>query len=180
MKIKRIILISVIILTAVLVFGCGGGETTPTATSSEPAVAQDGDTVAVHYIGTLEDGTKFDSSYDRGQPLEFVLGAGNMISGFENAVRGMQVGEVKTVTLPPEEAYGPYREDLVQTFSRDELPEGLDPQVGDTLRLQVSGQTIAVPVVAVTATDITLDLNPPLAGKALTFEIELISIQPAE
>jgi peptidylprolyl isomerase len=175
---KRIILASVIILTAILVLGCGGGETQPTGNGQ--AAAQDGDTVAVHYTGTLSDGSKFDSSYDRGEPLEFVLGDGNMISGFENAVRGMQVGEVKTVTLPPEEAYGTYDENLILVLGRDQMPQGIDIEVGLQLPMQTdTGARFIATIIEVSDTTVTLDANHPMAGKELTFEIELVAITPA-
>ena len=140
MKIAHLLVICSLIVTSVLIAGCGGEETTtiePTTTATGyQGPAKAGDTVAVHYIGTLDDGTQFDSSRDRGQTLSFVVGAGQMITGFDNAVKGMKVGEIKTVMLPPEEAYGPYLEELLVEFSRDELPEDLqDPQVGQLVRL---------------------------------------------
>ncbi len=178
MKIKRILLIPIVILAAALMPGCGGGETTPAGNGQ--AVAKDGDTVAVHYTGTLSDGSKFDSSYDRGQPLEFVLGAGNMIPGFENAVRGMKAGEVKTVTLAPEEAYGAYDENLILVLGRDQLPKGIDIVVGLQLPLQSdTGSMFIGTIIEVSDTTVTLDANHPMAGKELTFEIELVSIEPA-
>jgi peptidylprolyl isomerase len=168
---KKIIIASLVVLvTAImLVTGCG-----------EEKVAENGDTVSVHYTGTLDDGTQFDSSVGK-EPLEFVLGAGNMITGFENAVRGMKVGESKTVTLPPEEAYGQPRDDLLIRFDLDELPEGPTPQVGQYLVLTMTnGQNVQKPVVEVTDSYIIVDANHELAGKTLTFEIELVSIDPAE
>ena len=169
MKMKYAFLLCIALITAILLIGCG-----------EERSAADGDTVSVHYTGTLNDGSQFDSSVGK-DPLVFVLGAGNMISGFENAVRGMKVGESKTVTLSPDEAYGQHREDLLIKFDRDELPEGLDPQVGQPLMLtQPNGQNIQKPIVEVTDTYIVIDANHDLAGKALTFEIELVKLEPAE
>ncbi|MFH1650698.1 MAG: peptidylprolyl isomerase [Chloroflexota bacterium] len=140
-------------------------------------MAQDGNTVKVHYTGTLADGTLFDTSRGR-EPLEFALGAGQMIPGFENAVRGMAVGETKKVTLAPEEAYGPRREDLALEIERSKLPEGMDPEVGQRLQMvQNDGRAIAVTVTAVADTTITIDANHPLAGKDLTFEIEVVEIR---
>jgi len=188
MKVTRLLLVFTLIVTSVLIASCGGEATTttepePTTTEtgqfSGPAKA--GDTVAVHYIGTLDDGTKFDASRDRGQPLSFTVGAGQMILGFDNAVVGMKVGETKTVTLPPEEAYGPYLEELVVTLSRSQLEEGLEPFIGQQLIMsQPDGQVGYVTVVAITETDITIDANHELAGEALTFEIEMVSIEPGE
>jgi len=157
---------------AIPIIGCTG--------EGVEQMAEDGDSVSVHYTGTLEDGSVFDSSRG-GNPLEFVLGAGNMIPGFENAVRGMKIGEVKTVTLSPEEAYGPYREDLIIKFSREELPEDLNPEVGQQLRMtQPDGRVVLVTVKEVSEIDITLDANHSLAGKELTFEVELVKIEPAD
>ena len=140
-------------------------------------MAEDGNTVIVHYTGTLEDGTVFDSSIDR-EPLEFVLGAGTMIPGFEDAVRGMQVGQSKTVTIPAQEAYGEHRDDMVLVIERSQLPEGLNPEVGQRLQMQQpDGGPVVVIVTDVTETTLTLDANPPLAGKDLTFELKLVEIR---
>ncbi len=139
--------------------------------------AKDGDTVVVHYVGTLYDGSVFDSSRGR-EPLEFTLGAGGMIAGFDEAVHGMYVGEVKTVTIIADEAYGQYRDDLVLTVQRDSLPEGLDTAVGQQLEIRrTDGQSITFVVTDVSDSTITLDANPRLAGKDLTFEIELVEIK---
>lgn len=138
--------------------------------------ARNGDTVKVHYTGMLEDGTVFDSSRER-EPLEFTLDEGQLIPGFEEAVKGMAPGEIKTVEIPPEKAYGPHHEDAVLHVPRDRMPEGLDPQVGDQLQVQsTSGQTFPALVTEVTDEEVTLDANHPLAGKTLTFEIELVAI----
>ncbi len=140
------------------------------------AVAKDGDTVKVHYTGTLKDGTVFDTSAE-GEPLEFTIGEGMIIPGFEEAVIGMQVEDSKTVDIPAEEAYGPRDEDLVEEVSRDELPEDLEPEVGQQLQsMQEDGSVAMVTVIDVTDTAITIDLNHPLAGEDLTFEIELVEI----
>ena len=135
-----------------------------------------GDYIKVHYTGTLDDGSVFDSSVGR-EPLEFTAGAGQMIKGFDAAVIGMKVGEVKTVTIPAAEAYGLHDDDLVLTFSKDELPEGMDPKVGDQIPLSGSGGRIVnALVVEVTDTTIIVDANHRLAGKDLTFEIELVEL----
>ncbi len=160
----------VIVLSGILlVTGCTGKEGL--------AVAKDGNTVKVHYTGKLDDGTIFDTSVER-EPLEFTIGAGQMIPGFEGAVRGMQVGQVKTVTIPAEEAYGPHNEDMVLVVERDKLPENLNPVVGQRLQMQQeNGNMTVLVVIDFSDTTITLDANHPLAGKALTFEIELLEIR---
>ncbi len=140
-------------------------------------MAKDGDTVQVHYKGTLEDGTVFDTSRG-GEPLEFPLAAGNVIAGFDKAVNGMRVGETKTVTIPAAEAYGPRYDELVLTVGRDELPEGLEPSIGQQLQMsQPDGGTVIVVVTEVSENSITVDGNHPMAGKDLTFEIELVGIK---
>lgn len=140
------------------------------------AKAKQGDTVSVHYTGKLEDGKVFDSSLKR-EPLQFTLGEGKIIPGFEVAVVGMSAGEKKTITLPPEEAYGPRREDVVVEMGRDKLPEGVEPQVGQRLQLtSADGQTLVAMIVDVREDAIVLDGNHPLAGKVLIFEIELVKI----
>jgi peptidylprolyl isomerase len=140
-------------------------------------MAEDGNIVKVHYTGTLEDGSVFDSSAER-EPLEFTIGAGRIIPGFENAVRDMQVGQSKTFTIPAQEAYGAYRDDLTLTVERSELPEGVDPQVGQQLQMQQpNGNPVVVTVTEASETSITLDANHPLAGKDLTFEVELVEVK---
>lgn len=138
------------------------------------AAAAPGDTVHIHYTGRLADGTVFDSSQGR-DPLEFVLGSGQVIPGFDEAVTGMAVGEEKTVTIVASDAYGDRREDLVIPVSRSELPEGVDPQVGQRLQMSApDGQTFQVSVVEADAAKVVLDANHPLAGKDLTFDIQLV------
>jgi len=138
--------------------------------------AKSGDTVKIHYKGTLDDGTQFDSSEDR-DPLEFELGSGQVIPGFDTAVEGMSVGESKNVRLEPEEAYGPRHDQLVQEVERNVLPDDLDPKEGMALQSQSpEGQVMQLMVTAVSETTITLDANHPLAGQALSFEIELVDI----
>ena len=137
----------------------------------------DGKTVKVHYTGTLTDGTMFDTSRER-EPLEFTLGGGELILGFEEAVKGMQIGQTKTVTIPPDEAYGPHRDELILVIQRDQLPDGLNPAIGQQLQMQrTDGGTAVVVVSDVSETTITIDANHPLAGKGLTFEIELVEIK---
>lgn len=140
------------------------------------AQAKEGNTVHVHYTGKLEDGTVFDSSRDR-QPLEFTLGEGSVISGFESAVVGMEAGQTKTATIEPEEGYGERRDDMVLQVESDQLPEGLDPEVGQQLQLQLqNGQQVPVVVTDVTNGTVTIDANHPLAGETLQFDIELVNV----
>jgi len=138
--------------------------------------AKSGDIVKIHYKGTLDDGSKFDSSEDR-DPLEFELGSGQVIPGFDTAVEGMTVGESKNVRLEPEEAYGPRHDQLVQEVERSVLPEDLTPEEGMALQTESpEGQVMQLMVTAITETTITLDANHPLAGQALSFEIELVDV----
>ncbi len=138
--------------------------------------AKSGDTVRIHYTGTLDDGTQFDSSAGR-EPLEFALGGGQVIPGFDSAVDGMAVGENKTVTIAPEQAYGPRHEQLVQQVSRDALPDDMEPAVGMHLQSQSpDGQIMNLVVTEVADDSITVDANHPLSGQALTFDIELVEI----
>ena len=141
------------------------------------AQAKSGDTVRVHYTGTLENGSQFDSSVGR-DPLEFTLGSGGIISAFENAVLGMGPGENKTVNLPPEEAYGPHNAELVQKVDRQMIPEAIDLQTG--LQLQAQGPDGEPVVLIVREFDddfVILDANHPLAGETLIFELELVEIK---
>jgi peptidylprolyl isomerase len=138
--------------------------------------AKPGDTVKIHYTGKLDDGTVFDSSADR-EPLEFTLSGGQVIPGFEQAVVGMAPGESKTEKIPMEQAYGPYRQEMVIQVNREQLPPDLDPEVGLQLQIQQpNGQAIPVLVTEVTTAKVTLDANHPLAGEDLTFDIELVEI----
>jgi peptidylprolyl isomerase len=138
--------------------------------------AKQGDTVRVHYTGKLQDGTVFDSSADR-NPLEFVIGSGSVIPGFEQAVLGMAPGESKTQTIPNEQAYGSYLEDRIIVIDRRQMPTEIEPEVGQQLQLQhSSGQVIPVIITDVSDMAVTLDANHPLAGEDLTFDIQLIEI----
>jgi peptidylprolyl isomerase len=132
--------------------------------------------VSVHYTGTLDNGEVFDTSQGR-QPLEFQVGSGQLISGFEKAVMGMSVNEKKEFTLAPEQAYGPRDENQVHDFPASEIPSGMDISVGQTVSLSTSeGQSIPAKVVAMDDEKLTFDLNHPLAGQSLTFAIEVIGI----
>ena len=140
------------------------------------SAAKKGDKVQVHYKGTLTDGSVFDSSEGR-EPLEFELGTGQVIPGFENAVEGMTVGEEKTVNIPVDEAYGPHHPEMMLDVERTQLPPDMEPQVG--LMLQVTteqGQVAHMTIAEVGETTIKLDGNHPLAGKDLTFELNLVKI----
>lgn len=138
--------------------------------------AKSGDTVRIHYTGTLDDGTEFDSSSGR-DPLQFTIGSGQVIPGFDKAVEGMAVGDSKSVNIPAEDAYGPRRDNMVQDVPRTALPEDLDPVEG--MALQAKGQdgnVINLTVTSVEDDSITVDANHPLAGKDLNFDIELVDI----
>jgi peptidylprolyl isomerase len=144
--------------------------------AAEPRPAQPGDTVHVHYTGTLADGSEFDSSRDR-TPLEFTLGTGQVVPGFERAVTGMNVGEMKTVTIPSADAYGPRRDELLLEVPRAQIPPHITPTVGQ--RYQVGAGDRAVPVVVSAVADdvVVLDGNHPLAGEDLTFALHLVDIR---
>jgi len=164
-KKSRAALVGMILLVVVLLTGCGG-----------TVQAKTGDIVKVHYTGRLQDGTVFDTSVGS-EPLEFTIGQGQLISGFEQAVIGMKVGESKTVTIPVDQAYGPRRDDMILVVEQDQLPEDLDPRVGMQLQMnQGDGEIMIVTITEVSETTVTIDANHPLAGQDLTFEIELVGI----
>ena len=138
--------------------------------------AKNGDSVKIHYTGTLEDGSTFDSSAGR-DPLEFTLGSGQVIVGFDEAVTGMEPGEKKNVTIPADKAYGQRNEEMVITAPRDQVPPEINPEIGQQLQMQgPDQQMVIVQVTDVTDEHVILDANPPLAGKDLIFDIELVSI----
>jgi len=140
------------------------------------AQAKQGDTVKIHYTGKLHDGTVFDSSEGR-DPLSFTIGNGQVIPGFEDAVRGMAKDEKKNVTIPMDQAYGPRNEELVINVPRNQVPPDINPEKGQRLQMQgPQDQPIVVVVTEVTDEYIMLDANPPLAGKDLIFDIELVEI----
>ena len=141
------------------------------------AQAETGDTVKVHYTGKLKDGTVFDSSEGR-EPLSFTLGQEQVIPGFEKAVKGLEPGESTQTTIPPSEGYGDRRDDLVIQVQRDQVPEGLDMEVGQQLQLTLEdGRQVPVTVTGLSEDAVKLDANHPLAGKTLVFDIELVGVE---
>lgn len=140
------------------------------------AQAKQGDTVQVHYTGRLETGVVFDSSLNR-SPLTFTLGSGQVIAGFEQGVLGMAAGETKTITVPIEQAYGPRRDDRIFTMERSKLPYNFEATVGQRLELtQSDDQSLLVTVLEANENELKLDANHPLAGKPLTFQLQLVGI----
>ena len=140
------------------------------------AQVKKGDKVKVHYTGKLDNGTVFDSSKGR-NPLEFTIGDGKIIPGFEEAVISMQPGESKTIKIEAEKAYGPYRKELVAEIEKSKFPENIKPVIGQQLQVkQENGQMIIVMIIGFSDTHVTLDANHPLAGRDLTFELELVEI----
>ena len=143
------------------------------------AQAKSGDTVQVHYTGTLTDGTVFDSSAGR-TPLEFIVGSGQVIKGFDDGVEGMSEGEKKTINIPVEDAYGPANEEMIFTLNRSDIPDDIPLEKGMTLNMHADGNPRAIPVIVrdLTDTNVTLDANHPLAGQDLVFEVELVGVKP--
>jgi peptidylprolyl isomerase len=138
--------------------------------------AKPGDTVQVHYTGKLDDGQTFDSS-EGGEALEFTIGGGNMIEGFDAAVRDMSVGDSRQVRIPAEQAYGPRLDEMVLAVGREQLPPGMNPEIGQVLELVTEeGERAQLVVTSFDETSVTLDANHPLAGQALNFDIRLVSI----
>ena len=166
LKKTGVTLLGIICLGMLFVLGCGIGGS---------KVAQNGDTVKVHYAGSLSDGTIFDSSLD-GDPMEFTLGAGQMIEGFDKAVVGMKVGETKKFTIPADQAYGQRDETMTKVVNKSQLPAGMSPVVGDKLQINSQNGPVVVVVTDVTDTTITIDGNHELAGKDLTFDISLMEL----
>lgn len=140
------------------------------------ATIKEGDTVKVHYTGKISDGTVFDSSRER-EPLEFTIGEGKLIPGFEKAVVGMSVGDSNTVTIPFDEAYGEKRDDMIVDVEKKQIPDDIKPEVGQQLQIQQKdGGAIPVVITDVTDESVKLDANHPLAGQDLTFEIEVVEV----
>ncbi|GGB47230.1 peptidyl-prolyl cis-trans isomerase [Roseibium aquae] len=138
--------------------------------------AKTGDKVRLHYTGTLNDGSIFDSSQGR-DPLEFTVGSGQIIPGLDSAIPGMQVGDQKTVTIECKDAYGPHDPNAQQAVPRAQIPDGIPLEPGTRLQAQTeNGQTMSVVVVAVNDNEVVLDANHPLAGQDLTFDIQLVAV----
>ncbi len=135
-----------------------------------------GDTVRIHYTGTLADGTQFDSSEGR-DPLEFTVGSGQIIPGLDRELPGMEVGDKKTVSITADDAYGPHNPGATQAVPREQIPPEVPLEIGTGLQMRTpNGQTVNVTVAAVTDDTVTLDANHPLAGKELTFDFEVVSV----
>ena len=138
--------------------------------------AKKNDKVKVHYTGTLADGTVFDSSREA-EPLEFTIGGGDLIKGFDEAIPGMAIGDIKTVNIPADEAYGTANEEMVFQVERAQFAEDMTPEVGQQFQIDTpDGQQMVVAITAIEGDQITLDANHPLAGQDLTFELELMEI----
>ena len=141
-------------------------------------MSNEGKKCTVHYTGTFNDGTKFDSSYDRGEPIDFVCGAGMMIKGFDEAVKGMAIGDIIDVHLMPEEAYGMPDPDNILTVEISQLPGAEDLEIDQKVFLSnPAGQSFRVKVTAKDDTTITFDANHEMAGKELNFKIELLDVE---
>ena len=141
------------------------------------STAKQGNTVSVHYRGTLANGEMFDSSYDRGEPIQFKIGEGMMIQGFNDGVLGMSVGETRTINIEPEKAYGQKNEQLIRRFPKVNFPENYEFKEGDFVQAQgQDGQTAFAKIVGILQDEVDLDFNHPLAGEDLTFEVELVDI----
>jgi len=141
------------------------------------AQAKQGDTVRVHYRGTLEDGTVFSSTYEEKEPFEFTIGKGNVLPGFERAVIGMNAGDTRSISIPPEEGYGQHKKELVLVMDRSRAPGGLHLELGKKLQVRTNrGKTVIATITAITENSVVLDANDPLAGKTLNFQIELVKI----
>ena len=139
---------------------------------------ENGQTVSVHYVGTLDDGTEFDSSRVHGNPVSFEVGSGQLITGFDTALQGMTIGEVKQVHLTPDEAYGTPRPELLQAVPHSNFPPDFNFEVGAMVQGRApTGQVHVARIDAVNDDTVVLDYNHPMAGKNLNFEIELLSIQ---
>ena len=144
------------------------------------STVENGNNVQVHYVGTFDDGTEFDSSRSRGEPISFKVGAGQMIAGFEAAVIGMQEGDIKDISLSPDQAYGDHKQDHVKTYPVDVFPDEVQLSEGVTVAGQNElGQQMIAKVLSVSDDTVLLDFNHPMAGKNLNFNIEVVSVSQA-
>ena len=139
-------------------------------------IAKEGRAVQVHYKGTFDDGTVFDSSYDRGETIGFTLGAGEMIPGFDTAVVGMNIGETKTVTLDPGQVYGDHNPEGVQAVPRESFPEDFEFEAGLVIEGSVEDQPVRGIISQIEDEFVVVDFNHPMAGKNLNFDIELVEV----
>tara|TARA_Y100000592_G_scaffold16371_1_gene24271 strand:- start:6325 stop:6765 length:441 start_codon:yes stop_codon:yes gene_type:complete len=135
-----------------------------------------GNIVSVHYKGTLNDGSQFDSSYDRGEPIQFTVGSGQMIPGFEKNVVGMTVGEAKEFTLTPEDAYGERTQEAIHEVSKEMFPDGFTFEVGAMIQGEQDGRPLLARIISEQESTVELDFNHPMAGQDLTFNIEVVDI----
>lgn len=143
-------------------------------------MSNEGKKVKIHYTGTTDDGEKFDSSYDRDEPIEFVCMSGQVIKGFDDAVKDMAVGDKKTIHLEPAEAYGEVNQDLIQQVPLENIPNAENLPVGETIYMHAPGsdsQLVPMRVVSIEDGVATFDMNHPLAGKPLNFDLELVEVE---
>ncbi|NLV25829.1 MAG: peptidylprolyl isomerase [Methanomicrobiales archaeon] len=178
---------SILLIAAAFLCGCTGtepqGQETTVVTAEKETVtcvdgAQDGDVIEVDYIGTLDDGTEFDNSFKNGQPFSLILGSGGAISGFDSALHCMKVGETKKFTLSPEEAYGEYDPAQIVSMPIEFIPAGENVTIGNRVTLFDGGNLFQATITDMNATNVSFDLNSPLAGKTLTFEVTVRNITP--
>ena len=139
-------------------------------------IAKQGREVKVHYKGSFADGTVFDNSYDRGETLSFTVGAGEMIPGFDSAVNGMKVGETKTVTIQPTEAYGDHNPEGIRAIDKQNFPSGFDFSPGVMIEGQVGDRPVRGIIQEIEGESVIVDFNHPMAGKDLNFDIELVEV----
>jgi len=178
---------AILLITAALLCGCTSTEPQQAHTNTSVPTgdvvnctsgAQTGDMIEVDYIGTYDNGTEFDSSYKSGQSFSLILGSGGAIPGFDKALHCMEVGETKKFTLSPQEAYGEYDPARIVSMPIEFIPAGENTTIGDRVTLFDGGQLFQATLTDVNATNVTFDLNSPLAGKALTFEVMVRNITP--
>jgi peptidylprolyl isomerase len=174
----KVSLMLFLVMGLVLINGCGKKEEKqPSEKGGEKTIVKKGDRVKVQYTGSLEDGTIFDSS-KTGEPLEFTAGGGQIIPGLDEAIEGMKLNEEKKVTVKAQDAYGKRDETLIRELPRNSLPENFKPEKGMVIQLQdQTGRPIPATIIDITENSITVDLNHPLAGKDLTFDIKVVGIE---